>query len=195
MLSEIVSTVLIALWVMLPAYLPNSFAALFGGGKPIDFGRTLSDGRRILGDGKTFGGFFAGIFWGLMTGLVQIWLLSKGFSIAGIAFPGFSSSGPAVLDFSAIVVLLSLSAGSLLGDMGMSFFKRRAGLKRGAALPGADQYDFILGAFILTALTSWGWLSETFTLPMLIAVIILTPALHLGTNIVGYKLGIKNEPW
>ncbi|MBO4302373.1 CDP-2,3-bis-(O-geranylgeranyl)-sn-glycerol synthase [Methanosarcinaceae archaeon] len=196
MLAEIVSVILVSLWVMLPAYLPNSFAALFGGGKPIDFGKTLKDGRRILGDGKTFGGFFAGIFWGLMTGLFQIWLLSKGFTLFGISFPGFSATGvPDALDFSAIVTIMSLSVGALLGDMAMSFVKRRIGLQRGAALPGVDQYDFLAGAFILTALTSWTWMSQTFTPWMLVVIIVLTPILHLGTNIVGYKLKIKNEPW
>ncbi|MCK9308634.1 MAG: CDP-archaeol synthase, partial [Methanoculleus sp.] len=30
---------LAALWIMIPAYVPNSAAALFGGGTPIDFGR------------------------------------------------------------------------------------------------------------------------------------------------------------
>ncbi|HQL60331.1 MAG TPA: CDP-archaeol synthase, partial [Methanoculleus sp.] len=43
---------------MLPAYVPNSAAALFGGGTPIDSGRTFGDGRRIFGDGKTYRGFF-----------------------------------------------------------------------------------------------------------------------------------------
>ena len=82
-----------------------------------------------------------------------------------------------------------------LGDMAMSFVKRRIGLQRGAALPGVDQYDFLAGAFILTALTSWTWMSQTFTPWMLVVIIVLTPILHLGTNIVGYKLKIKNEPW
>ncbi|MFA7152528.1 MAG: CDP-archaeol synthase, partial [Methanoregulaceae archaeon] len=40
-----------ALWIMLPAYVPNSVAAATGGGTPIDLGRNFSDGRRIFGDG------------------------------------------------------------------------------------------------------------------------------------------------
>ncbi len=42
-----------ALWIMLPAYLPNPVAALCGGGTPIDNGKNYSDGKRIFGDGKT----------------------------------------------------------------------------------------------------------------------------------------------
>ncbi len=68
-----------ALWLMLPAYLPNSFAAVFGGGKPIDGGRTLKDGRRILGDGKTYRGLFSGIFFGVLAGSIQTWLNLRGF--------------------------------------------------------------------------------------------------------------------
>ena len=53
-----------ALWAMLPAYVPNSAAAVFGGGTPIDFGKTCGDGRRIFGDGKTHRGFFGGVLCG-----------------------------------------------------------------------------------------------------------------------------------
>jgi len=79
--------------------------------------------------------------------------------------------------------------------MAFSFLKRRLGLQRGQSLPLVDQYDFLLGAFLLTALTSYGWLTATFDLMTLIVVIIMTPILHLGTNIIGYWIGVKNEPW
>ena len=45
---------------MLPAYLPNPVAALFGGGTPVDRGMNFSDGRRIFGDGKTYRGLVCG---------------------------------------------------------------------------------------------------------------------------------------
>jgi len=35
--------VLQGLWLMVPAYLPNSVAAFFGGGKPVDFGKNWKD--------------------------------------------------------------------------------------------------------------------------------------------------------
>jgi len=196
MFVEIGTAIVIGLWVMLPAYLPNSFAAVFGGGTPIDGGRTMKDGRRILGDGKTWRGFFAGTLLGLITGLVEIFLLSKGFHFFGIALPGFSSTGiSGAFDLSAVIAILSLAVGALLGDMAFSFLKRRFGLQRGQALPLADQYDFLLGAFLLTVLTSFAWLISTFTLLTFVVVVIMTPILHLGTNIIGYWLGIKNEPW
>ena len=43
-----------AFWFMLPAYVANPTAVVFGGGRPIDAGRVLRDGRRFLGDGKTW---------------------------------------------------------------------------------------------------------------------------------------------
>ena len=50
---NLVAIVLI-MWYLLPAYLANTVAALVGGGAPIDGGHNWSDGKRILGDGKTF---------------------------------------------------------------------------------------------------------------------------------------------
>ncbi len=44
---EVVKTI----WLLLPAYTPNNFAVLFGGGTPIDLGKKFIDGKRILGDG------------------------------------------------------------------------------------------------------------------------------------------------
>lgn len=196
MLMEIGTAIVVGLWVMLPAYLPNSFAAVFGGGKPIDGGKTMKDGRRILGDGKTWRGFFAGTALGFIIGLIEIFLLSKGFHFFDIALPGFSTTGvPGAFDLSACIVILSLAVGALLGDMVFSFLKRRLGLQRGQSLPLADQYDFLVGAFVLTAITSFAWLAATLDWMTFIVIIIMTPVLHLGTNIVGYWLGIKNEPW
>ena len=51
-----------AFWIMLPAYLPNPVAAIFGGGTPIDLGKNFSDGKRVLGDGKTYRGLIFGNF-------------------------------------------------------------------------------------------------------------------------------------
>ncbi|MDX1747598.1 MAG: CDP-archaeol synthase, partial [Halobacteriales archaeon] len=65
----VVSLVVGALWAMLPAYIPNNAAVLFGGGRPIDGGRTW-DGRRVLGDGKTWRGTVAGTLAGTAVALV-----------------------------------------------------------------------------------------------------------------------------
>lgn len=175
---------------MLPAYFPNPFAAVFGGGKPIDGGRVLSDGRRILGDGKTYRGLFAGIFFGLLVGSVQIWLNIRGFEILGVEMPAFGSDIA-----SAFKVVLALAIGSLFGDMFMSFFKRRLGLKRGAPLPLVDQLDFVLGAWVFTYLAAPVWFMSNFTFWIVVTVVVMTPLLHLVTNVIGYLIGVKKEPW
>ena len=40
----------IVLWIMMPAYLANTIAVVTGGRFPIDQGKKLGDGNRILGD-------------------------------------------------------------------------------------------------------------------------------------------------
>lgn len=175
---------------MIPAYLPNPFAAVFGGGKPIDGGRVLKDGRRLIGDGKTYRGFISGVFFGVLAGSIQIWLSSRGFEILGIEMPGF---GPDYL--SAFKVVFALASGALFGDMFKSFFKRRMGLKRGAPLPLVDQLDFVIGAWVFAYLVSPEWFVSNFTTGIILTILITTPLLHLTTNIVGYIAGIKKEPW
>jgi len=171
-------TILIALWLMLPAYLPNPCAATFGRGTAIDFGRNFTDGKRIFGDGKTYIGFFAGTAAGIAIGAIQIAAQPVSF------FP--------VLTIKSV---LCLSIGSLLGDMGMSFVKRRIGLARGAAFPIADQLDFVCGAWVLTFLFEREWFVSNFTTWVMVTIIVITPIMHLATNIIGYKLGKKDVPW
>lgn len=182
-------TIIIAIWLMLPAYMSNPFAALLGGGTPMDFGKTLSDKRRIFGDGKTCRGFFGGIIFGVLIGAIQILLLNSNLKILN----NLPSFGTGSLD--SFIIIASLSIGALLGDLIASFFKRRIGLKRGVSLPLIDHLDFAFGALLLTYLTSPLWFIERFTIDVVIIVIIITPILHLTANIVGYLVGVKKEPW
>lgn len=175
---------------MLPAYIPNPFAAVFGGGKPIDGGRMMGDGRRILGDGKTYRGLLVGVVCGLLVGLLQMRLVSSGFAVFGTTLPAFGMSTT-----SSVIVILAMSCGSLFGDMFMSFFKRRLGLKRGAPLPVIDQLDFVLGAWLFTYLISPEWFTAMFSFWIVVTVLVITPVLHLVTNIIGYFIGVKKEPW
>ena len=150
----------------------------------------MADGRRILGDGKTYRGLLAGIVCGMLVGLLQMRLISSGFAVFGITLPAFGMSTTG-----SVIVILALSCGSLFGDMFMSFFKRRLGLKRGAPLPVIDQLDFVLGAWLFTYLISPEWFIATFSFRIVVTVLIVTPILHLVTNIIGYFIGVKKEPW
>lgn len=171
---------LVALYVILPAYLPNSAAVIVGGSRPIDGGRDWR-GARILGDGKTWRGTIGGILAG--TGLALILNVVRG--VIGIGFlPEFT-----------FVAALALSTGAMLGDIGASFIKRRSGRERGAAFPGLDQLDFLIGAIVMTVLLAGGWLWNVLGMRGIVFLLLVTPVVHLTANRIGFRLGLKDEPW
>lgn len=150
-----------ALQFIFPAYCANAAPVIFGGGPPIDGGRSFPDGRPIFGPRKTFRGFFAGLAVGTLVGFLQDNVLQ-----------GFV-----------------LSLGALVGDLIESFVKRRLNRPPGAPFPVADQLDFVAGALLFSPLVSSPPLSVA------LIVVVITPPIHLVTNIVAYLLGVKQEPW
>ncbi len=180
---DIVAVVGIAFWVMLPAYIPNNVAVLAGGGRPIDGGRMLG-GSRLLGDGKTWRGTAFGTGAGAALALLLNQLAPTVSDAVGFSLPTFP-----------VLVVLALPLGAMLGDIGASFLKRRTGRQRGAPFPGIDQLDFVVGSLALAFIVSPSWFLETFTLPVLAVVIVLTVILHVSTNVFAYVIGVKNEPW
>ncbi|MDD5617047.1 MAG: CDP-2,3-bis-(O-geranylgeranyl)-sn-glycerol synthase [Candidatus Methanoperedens sp.] len=166
---------------MLPAYISNSMAVVFGGGTPMDLGMKLPDGKRVLGEGKTMRGLAGGTACGIAIGLLQIYVALT-FGIQYVP---------------TITAIITLSFGALLGDIVKSFFKRRIGLVRGAELPLIDQLDFVAGAWILTYIFDPVWFTEHFISSpwIILTVIVLTPILHRLTNIFGYNIKLKKEPW
>ena len=186
---DIFEIVVVALWAMLPAYVPNNAAVLAGGGRPIDGGRTWG-GRRMLGDGKTWRGTAVGTAAGLaLAGLLNL-VNAPTSDALGVGLPTFP-----------VAAAIGLALGAMLGDVGASFLKRRTGRERGAPFPLVDQLDFVVGALGLTAILSVifspGWFTSTFLDPIgvLVVVVVITPVLHVGTNGIAYLLGLKDEPW
>lgn len=179
----IIETVLLAFWTMLPAYIPNNAAVIFGGGKPIDGGMEWH-GSRLLGDGKTWKGSMGGILAGSALALLLNYVRAPVSDAIGISLTVFTTS-----------VILILPLGAILGDIGASFIKRRLDKERGAAFPGLDQLDFVVGSIALALLFDTSWAIETFTMEILAVIVVITPILHLGTNLIGFKLGFKEEPW
>jgi CDP-2,3-bis-(O-geranylgeranyl)-sn-glycerol synthase len=179
-LATIISLIIKASWLMLPAYIANPTAVMFGGGTPIDSGKNWKDGRRIFGDGKTFRGLLGGTACGVVSGLIQTQVTSLQF-----------------LGTFTFVSIITLSFGALLGDMTKSFFKRRLGYERGAKFPLVDQLDFVAGAWILTYAFEPAWFRENFLADprIMVTVILFTPLLHRLTNIIGYYARLKKEPW
>ena len=156
-----------ALYIIVPIYCTNGAPVLFGGGKAIDFGRTMSDGERIFGDHKTVRGLLSGLVVGIIVGI----------------FESFLSA-----DNVTIMAMLA-SAGALLGDLGGAFIKRRMRIKPGQSLPGVDQLDFVLGAVLAVSLI------YTPTLGTLLILFCVTPPIHLLANMGAYRLGLKPNYW
>lgn len=182
----------IAFWVFIPAMLPNTFAVFVGGGTPVDFGKSWN-GRRLLGDGKTWRGFIGGaLIGGLLIALAQ-------YGLAGLC--GSADHWGWGDDVWRVVKIgLALGFGSLVGDMIGSFIKRRIGIARGAKAPILDQYDFVMGSFLFLAIADFGFMYDTYLcdwqhLLGLVVVLFLVWFLHRGTNIIGYKIGVKDQPW
>jgi CDP-2,3-bis-(O-geranylgeranyl)-sn-glycerol synthase len=184
-----------SIWLMLPAYIANPMAAVFGGGTPIDLGKYFPDGRRILGNGKTIRGLVAGTACGIVVGVIQIGLAPR-LIASGVLdnWPMFHGAlGAYSLCTLSIVFLMAF--GSLLGDSGESFIKRRLDLERGAMFPVADQLDFVLGAWVLTYIFAAHWFNTYFSFWIIVTVLVATPLLHLAANILGYLIKVKKEPW
>jgi CDP-2,3-bis-(O-geranylgeranyl)-sn-glycerol synthase len=139
---------------------------IVGGGPPLDLGKKFFDGKPIFGKNKTFRGFFFGLAIGVTVGLVESIIFS---------YP---------LLFSVLSPL-----GALMGDLAGAFLKRRLGIAPGGFLPIIDQVDFVVGAILFSLpLTMMYW-------ELAIAVIIITPPIHLFTNFMAYKLKLKDNPW
>lgn len=167
-----------ALWLILPAYIANASPVLVGWGVPIDGGKNFFDGERVLGDGKTFQGFLIGLSLGSLTGIFQIRLWAD---------PRVQNILQTQVWNWKVPVLLAL--GALLGDMVASFIKRRYGVQRGTPILGVDQLDFVLGAFFLVSIL---WIPEWFTV---VTWLVITPWIHLGTNMAAYKMNFKSKPY
>jgi len=69
--------------------------------------------------------------------------------------------------------------------------KRRLRIAPGDLLPIVDQVDFIIGAILFSipiCLQKLSW-------ELVVAVLVITPPIHLLTNFAAYKLGLKSNPW
>lgn len=186
MLDLVISTFIF----FLPAYIGNMMPVIFDKfvilkslAVPIDGGRKWR-GKEIFGSHKTWRGIVAGVIGGFLTAL-------------GLAMIGF---GKYATDFTALFGILfiafvwgaGLGFGALMGDLIKSFFKRRLGIREGRPFVPFDQVDFALGAivisFFMTGADFLFWQRS-------ITFLIITPILHLSSNVIAYKLGWKKVWW
>ena len=170
---HIVDRTINLLLLVVPAMVANGTPVIVGKlvrrPHPIDHGKTFWDGRRILGDGKTWEGLLGGVLAGLIIG-----------ALLGVALSD--------LTFRFLMGFWA-SMGAMIGDLVGSFLKRRLGLNRGDPAPLLDQLDFYVGALIFLYLAG----AEVDVLPALILAP-LVYALHRLTNMLAYRFGIKREP-
>ncbi len=162
-----VNDLIVAIYFMIPAYIANSIPIIFGGGKPIDFGRKFIDGERIFGANKTIKGFISGLVCGSLAAIVEDLILIKGFAFVGIF----------------------ISLGAISGDLLGAFVKRRLKLAPGFPLPLMDQLDFIFGALL------FAYPFYNLTLGAVFILVLITPPFHIFTNAIAYLLKLKNTFW
>ncbi|MGP6220365.1 CDP-2,3-bis-(O-geranylgeranyl)-sn-glycerol synthase [Caldiplasma sukawensis] len=185
-MQSLIYEILGGLFFFAPALFANPLAVITGGHLVIDRGKNLRDGKRILGDGKTWSGYFGGSLLG-----------------AGVGFP-FSLFGVYMFfgnfdHFKIITVLmsaLSLAFGSLTGDLFGSFIKRRMGMKRGAKGNLLDMWPFVLMSFLFLLVFFRVVFFQIYgNFIDIIILLIITPLLHRGVNIIAYKMHRKDVPW
>ncbi len=126
------------------------------------------DGGRLFRDGRPVFGSnktVRGFFVGLITG-----------TLVGIV------QGTTLLGF-------MLSLGTLVGDLVHSFVKRRLNMPPGSPFPVVDQLDFVVGALLFSIPIHQP------SLPAALIIFIITPSIHLLTNLLAYFVGLKKTPW
>ena len=170
------------LYFILPAYFSNGGGLVFGGGLPVDFGKSDSNGNRWIGDGVTWRGLIGGTIIGIITGAVQGY-----FGPQIIAEFGDYIITPIITNVpEGILIGFLLGFGALLGDAIGSFLKRRLGIGRGKPAPILDQLDFLIVALILVSfVVKLNWL-------FVVIAIVMTLAIHLIANTGAYLLGMKD---
>jgi CDP-2,3-bis-(O-geranylgeranyl)-sn-glycerol synthase len=166
---------LLGLAYIFPAYVANATPVvavrLLGRAHPIDRNMVMPDGRRFLGDGKTWEGLLAGMGFGTVTGFIM-----------DLFIPYL---------FRSMAEVFTLSAGALLGDILGAFIKRRMGLPTGSPAPPLDQLGFLVVGLLVVQIL--------FTLPLwldistIILLMVFTFAMHIGTNLLAYLVRLKDR--
>lgn len=170
--------VLEALYFFAPVYMANM--------APVFAKRFRLPGERpvavsLLGSHKTVRGFYAGILGALLMLIIQ-----RNLQGAHIL------EEITLLDYSAQnIFLLGLlfGGGTMIGDAVGSLFKRRMGISPGGCSMPLDQLDYVLGAILFVSIVvhiPW---------EHIVVLLVVTPFLHIGVNIVGFWMGYKEVWW
>lgn len=161
---------------MLPCYIANAAPVLIGGGPRLDMGIALRDGRALLGKTKSIRGFIGGISAGVLVA-----------AAIALLVPELLFGNRAVLFMAGVM----LSVGALVGDAAGSFLKRRMGVEEGKHFNLLDQMDFVVGGLFFAYPFAYG----AYTIPNVAFVLVVSYVLHLGTNVLANRAGLKKVPW
>jgi len=214
--ADWVSMLIFTLLFIVPAYISNASMVFTGGGKPIDGGRNFRDGRRILGDHKTWNGLKGPLYIGIPISFFifllfnVLWISIKEIILDGLAhgqyilysnvnvFEYYFIGGEFPINFIILIVRIILASyGAVIGDLIGSFLKRRVNIKSGAPFWIIDQLDFAICALLFASIPSF-FFPTYFLLPdifIIIFLLILTPAVSIIANTVAYIAGVKEVPW
>ncbi len=158
-----------------PAYVANASPVVVGGGTPIDLGKKIGK-ERIFGDGKTIRGFIGGVACGVITA-----------AIFAKFFPLELFGDQKTQFFSGCLLAL----GTLIGDLVGSFVKRRVSVKSGKPF-FLDQLSFIIVALLFAYPFSP---KEFYSIETLAFILVFTYIVHIFTNYMANRAGVKNVPW
>jgi hypothetical protein len=149
--------------ILLANGLPAVLGLLLGPARPLDGGRTLSDGWPLLGPSKTWRGLAA--------------------ALVGTAFGGLALG----LHWTLV---LKVAVGAMLGDLIASFAKRRLGRPPSASVPVLDQVpEALIPALLSKAELALSWLDiGVLILAFVLLDLILT---HLGRRFFGARGWIR----
>ncbi len=165
---DLLNEFLAAIWFILPAYFASISPVWFRlrGKAPLDLGRTFR-GKPLFGPSKTVKGFLGGALCGSILGAVQQFVFGKP---------------------NGLILGVLMGLGAMTGDAVKSFFKRQRGIPPGKSWFPFDQLDFLVGGLVFAAAVQLPSLMGVFIL------FVLTPPLHLLSNIADYKAGLKDVP-
>ena len=159
--------------------------------KPIDNGKSLSDGKRLFGENKTWKGLIGYLLFNALFTVLWGWLC-KAASWEDLDF--FYRHHENTFAFNLIIGVLLGLAYSLF-ELPNSFLKRRLGITPGKTLQGfykvffvfLDQADSIFGCALVV------WLFYDLDLPLYLFYVLLGAGTHIIVNILLYFAGLRKN--
>ncbi len=215
--ADWIALLIFSLLFITPGYISNAGMVIVGRGKPIDGGKFCKDGRRILGDHKTWRGLIFGplyigipISFGIYLLFLALWPAIEVIPVSGAAegiyklysdifyYKYYFIGGEFPIGLLMILIRIILcSYGAAIGDLIGSFFKRRLNIQSGAPFWIIDQLDFVSIAILFASIPALIF-PGTYLAPdifIIIFLLILTPSVSIIANTVAYIVGLKNVPW